>query len=348
MLFTLKCYLLYKDKMFSFTSFMNFVSINSVITAFSVVKCTLCDIWNSSFVDSSTLNAVTTNTPFIDSTTFIGTTILIALVPFIISEMVTNVFLIRYTNAPNKKYIETNSSTERTHEPVEEYKGEFILNMLHSSLIKGVVHYYIFNSLIECPSISGECQNFLFDIGTFIMKSFVLEIIFDGCHYIIHRTAHSNALLYKYVHKKHHKHKHPSVWTTFYMHPVDILLSYGVPLYISLRVVNSLVDISKIQFYMYITYLSLQEIAGHSGKAMYPSSGFAQCVWLPKLFHFELYTDDHDLHHTKFTCNYSKRFVLWDKLFGTYVRPPTIPTFKKNKSVFDKLHKSSRFSEKDK
>jgi sterol desaturase/sphingolipid hydroxylase (fatty acid hydroxylase superfamily) len=281
--------------MFSIASITNFLSINTVVTAVSFCKYALCDMF-------------TTENP--------AALMMLSIAPFVVSEIVTNLFLIKFTNSPKKKYIESNSY-ERLYEPQEEYKGEFIYYMLMSSLIKGISHYYIspisFNNQLTFTSAA-------IDIGTFIIKSFVLEVVFDGCHYTIHRFAHSNAILYKHVHKIHHKHIHPSIYTTFYMHPVDILLSYTLPLYVSMKVIGC----SRFQFYMYITYLSLQEIAGHSGKAMYPSSGFAQCIWLPKLFHFELYTDDHDLHHTKFNYNYSKRFTLWDKLFGTYMKPETL------------------------
>ena len=32
----------------------------------------------------------------------------------------------------------------------------------------------------------------------------------------------------------------------------------------------------------------------------------------------ELYVEDHDLHHLKGNCNFSKRFSLWDRVFGTF------------------------------
>lgn len=60
------------------------------------------------------------------------------------------------------------------------------------------------------------------------------------------------------------------------------------------------------------------EISGHIGKRMHPTSSFSQFIWLPKFFNIELYTEDHDLHHSHNNCNYSKRFSLWDKVFGTH------------------------------
>ena len=70
----------------------------------------------------------------------------------------------------------------------------------------------------------------------------------------------------------------------------------------------------------YVTvYITYQEIAGHMGKRLYPTSSFVQCIWIPRFLGIELYVEeDHDLHLAKFVVNYSKRFNLFDRLFGTY------------------------------
>jgi sterol desaturase/sphingolipid hydroxylase (fatty acid hydroxylase superfamily) len=69
---------------------------------------------------------------------------------------------------------------------------------------------------------------------------------------------------------------------------------------------------------MIIVYKNFIEISGHSGKKLYPTSCFSQFKWLPQWLNIELYTEDHDLHHSLNNCNYGKRFSLWDKLFNTY------------------------------
>jgi sterol desaturase/sphingolipid hydroxylase (fatty acid hydroxylase superfamily) len=56
----------------------------------------------------------------------------------------------------------------------------------------------------------------------------------------------------------------------------------------------------------------------YASKKLYPSGSFSQCVWIPRAFNISLYTEDHTLHHSNNNCNYSKRFSLWDKAFGTY------------------------------
>lgn len=37
------------------------------------------------------------------------------------------------------------------------------------------------------------------------------------------------------------------------------------------------------------------------------------------MLQIELRADDHQRHHIQASCNFSKRFSLWDRLFGTFV-----------------------------
>jgi len=91
-----------------------------------------------------------------------------------------------------------------------------------------------------------------------------------------------------------------------------------IPEFISLFLLKSLlIPFSFFLFMLILNYKIFSEIAGHSGK--YTSScGFVQFIWLPKLFDIEIKTEDHDLHHSLLTFNYSKRFKIWDKMFNTY------------------------------
>jgi sterol desaturase/sphingolipid hydroxylase (fatty acid hydroxylase superfamily) len=124
---------------------------------------------------------------------------------------------------------------------------------------------------------------------------------------------------YKYFHKKHHKFQHPIAITTFYQDPVDLLITNSFPTMMTLLLLSPMVSISHFQFHMILVYKTFLEIGGHIGKHAYPSSSFPQCKWLPQWLCIELYTEDHDYHHSHNHCNYGKRFSLWDKVFGTYV-----------------------------
>lgn len=196
----------------------------------------------------------------------------------------------------------------------EEYKYEFDANVIASTLIETVScrlisNYYVFNEV--------SMYN---DIIYFIPISFIFELYFDFFHYIGHRSLHSK-YLYKYLHKKHHKFKHTTPIITFYQDPIDIIVTNVFPMMLTLYIVPR---ISYWQYNIIVVYKTYGEICGHLSKRCYPTGSFCQFIWLPKLFNIELYTEEHDLHHSLNNCNFSKRFSLWDKLFGTFTPTPQL------------------------
>jgi sterol desaturase/sphingolipid hydroxylase (fatty acid hydroxylase superfamily) len=208
---------------------------------------------------------------------------------FGLSDWIIAVLIIHFTNI-DKKLLDW--------EPKEDYKFQFLGYTITNNMLKGITH----NLVTPRPT----------RLITFIPRSFLFELIFDFFHYWIHRISHYR-YLYRF-HKTHHKYPSPNSWTTFYMHPIDLVLSYSIPFLIS----SLLVPFNSLEFAVLTVYMAYQEIAGHLGKEIYPSSCFAQCVWLPRALNIELYTEDHHNHHRSNNCNYSKRFIIWDKIFGTF------------------------------
>lgn len=177
-----------------------------------------------------------------------------------------------------------------------------------TTTIKAITHYVI----------SSGLSGYSFNPVSFVLKSFVFEISFDFIHYWMHRMAHTS-VLYRWTHKTHHHYQHPSAYTAYYSNPLDVLMTFSIPMGV-LYCLFPHNFFSATEFTVLTTYVSFQEIAGHLGKHMSPASSFIQFKWLPKYLDIELYTEDHDLHHTHFIYNFSKRFVIWDKFFGTFHR----------------------------
>jgi sterol desaturase/sphingolipid hydroxylase (fatty acid hydroxylase superfamily) len=198
---------------------------------------------------------------------------------------------------------------------VPTYEYEFHMNVWRTTAIETMTHFYI-ESYIHVSTVTDP----FYEIAYFIPLSFIFEIIFDFFHYFAHRLLHYGPI-YKYAHKTHHKFKHPSAITTFYQDPVDLIITNSLPTVLALYMSP---QITCLQYHLIIVYKSLVEISGHSGRQLYPTSSFTQFVWLPKSLGIELYTEDHDLHHSQNNCNFGKRFSLWDKIFGTYREPITI------------------------
>jgi len=193
---------------------------------------------------------------------------------------------------------------------LEKYKTEFHIYLLSSTIIESIT-----NLLLEHYFFYDNSNDILY----FIPISFGFELLFDFFHYWSHIILHSNKYLYQLIHKHHHKFSHPIPLITFYQHPLDLIISNSIPSFLSFFIINKLfrINISELLFKLIMTYKSFIEISGHCGKETKTSS-FPQCIWLPRYLNIELYAKNHDLHHTSNNCNYSKRFSIWDKCFGTY------------------------------
>jgi sterol desaturase/sphingolipid hydroxylase (fatty acid hydroxylase superfamily) len=214
--------------------------------------------------------------------------------------------------------------------PIEKYKYEFDMNLIHYTCIETIT--FMLESQLILLHLNDKNKYSTFDFFAFFISfipiSFCFEFVFDFFHYFAHRLLH-HPYLYKYLHKKHHTFKHPIAITTFYQHPIDIVLTNTIPTVLALYVI----PVSNIQFHFILVYKTFVEISGHCGKKLYPTSSFCQCIWLPKLLSVALYVEDHDLHHSLNNCNYAKRFSFWDKLFGTYKSTVSLPyVSKKNLS----------------
>jgi len=190
------------------------------------------------------------------------------------------------------------------------------MNLWRTTAIETITHIYIESYILNQ---NGKNIQTIYEIAYFIPISFIFEIIFDFFHYFAHRSLH-HKLLYKYSHKKHHRFEHPSSITTFYQDPTDLLMTNSIPTILAFYLTSRIMclHVTLIQYNLIIVYKSFIEISGHCGKDIYPTCSFTQFIWLPKSLGIELYTKDHDLHHSQNNCNYGKRFSIWDKIFGTY------------------------------
>jgi lathosterol oxidase len=196
--------------------------------------------------------------------------------------------------------------------PLESYKYEFHTNVLTTTAVETMTYLFIKTHIIDVDFSRPMYSELIY----FIPLSFLFELIFDFFHYSTHRLLH-HPYLYKFLHKKHHKFKHPIAITTFYQEPLDLIITNSLPTIATLLIVP---QFTYVMFHFIIVYKNFIEISGHSGKKLYPNTSFSQFMWLPKWLHIELYSEEHDLHHSLNNCNYSKRFSIWDKAFNTYSR----------------------------
>ena len=197
----------------------------------------------------------------------------------------------------NKEYITEGIRTRQFH----------FVDFIKTSLIE-TLSFYLLITYISTNTLS--IQN---DIIYFIPHTFLFELIFDFGHYCTHRIIHSIPLLYQIIHKKHHNDYYINI-NTSYNHTIsDYILTNTLPLLLAGYMIPSSVYMYNLIFW----YKNLIEFSGHTGKNN-KSGSFPQCIWIPKILNIELYTTDHNTHHTNPNYNFSKRFSIWDKLFDTY------------------------------
>lgn len=151
------------------------------------------------------------------------------------------------------------------------------------------------------------------DYLLFIPRSFWFELGFDFFHYCFHRLCHTLPYLYKHIHSHHHASPAITVYTTFEQHPLDLVLTNMLPILFT----AALMTPNHHFMFLFFWYKSFLEISGHLGKENKGLS-FPQCIWIPKTLGISLKSKDHNYHHIRPLKNFSKRFSLWDKVFGTF------------------------------
>jgi sterol desaturase/sphingolipid hydroxylase (fatty acid hydroxylase superfamily) len=167
-------------------------------------------------------------------------------------------------------------------------------------------------SFLVAASFCSPGHSLAWELVYFVPRSFLFELLFDLFHYSTHRLLHTVPVLYQYIHKTHHEHRLMNSYTTFHHTVADLCLTNVLPIVCA----SYLVPVPRFTMCMLFWYKTILEVSGHTGK--HTSSSFVQCIYLPRLLSISLYSSDHTLHHINPNVNFSKRFSLWDKVFGTY------------------------------
>ncbi|KAG0243970.1 c-5 sterol desaturase [Actinomortierella wolfii] len=168
-------------------------------------------------------------------------------------------------------------------------------------------------SLIDANTTTSFSSNFgrlapllepLLDGWGFVIISIAAFLFFtDFGIYWIHRFLH-HPLVYKRLHKPHHKWIIPTPFASHAFHPVDGYLQ-SVPYHL-------FVFVFPMQKYIYLgmfVFVNLWSVLIHDGEFVMPNevvNGAAH----------------HSIHHLYFNYNYGQYFTLWDRVGGSY-RVPT-------------------------
>ncbi|KAF8859676.1 hypothetical protein BDZ45DRAFT_355076 [Acephala macrosclerotiorum] len=132
---------------------------------------------------------------------------------------------------------------------------------------------------------------------------FPLFLIFtDFCIYWIHRGLH-HPLIYKNLHKPHHKWIMPTPYASVAFHPVDGWMQ-SVPYH----VFPFIFPLQKFAYLALFFFVQIWTVLIHDGEYVSdsPILNGAAC---------------HTMHHLYFNYNYGQYTTLWDRLGGSYRKP---------------------------
>jgi lathosterol oxidase len=142
-----------------------------------------------------------------------------------------------------------------------------------------------------------------FGVPWLAVSGVVALAMIDAGLYYSHRLLHE-PLLFRHVHRLHHKFLAPTIFTTTAMHPVEFVIFV-----IALLVPAFVVPMHVAVYGIVIGYTYLVGMIDHAG---------IQVRWkLP--FHED--NRFHDDHHVYFHCNYGHHTTLFDRLHDTVRRP---------------------------
>ena len=130
----------------------------------------------------------------------------------------------------------------------------------------------------------------------------LVPVIHELHFYLIHRLIHT-PVLFRRVHRLHHKNVNPTPFSSLSMHPVEHVLYFsGVLIHLVLPS-NPLLALYHLYFAGY------GAVVGHIGfDKMVLSDGRS----------VDTHAYNHYLHHKYFEVNYSESTVPFDRLFGTF------------------------------
>ncbi|KAK5654146.1 hypothetical protein OQA88_7577 [Cercophora sp. LCS_1] len=180
-------------------------------------------------------------------------------------------------------------------------------------------------ALFTFPALVAEVRGYskLYDTSAegpgwwYDILQFPLFVLFtDLFIYLIHRGLH-HPLVYKHLHKPHHKWIMPTPFASHAFHPLD-----GFAQSVPYHVFPFIFPLQKFAYVALFVFINFWTIMIHDGE-YYANNAVingAAC---------------HSVHHFAFNYNYGQFTTLWDRLGGSY-RKPDAELFEKEKKMSKK------------
>nr|AEM61133.1 C-5 sterol desaturase [Puccinia striiformis f. sp. tritici] len=163
----------------------------------------------------------------------------------------------------------------------------------------------------------------------YLILSCFLFLIFTDLAYLIHRFEH-HPLVYKHIHKTHHKWVIPTPYASYAFHPLDGFLQslpYNVFIFIF--------PFHRVLYLFAFFFITVWTILIHD----------SELIVGHRLESYINSPSHHTLHHLYFNCNFGQYCTWTDRLFSTYRHPNLDDKLaldsKKHKPILHKIAKIS-------
>ena len=149
-----------------------------------------------------------------------------------------------------------------------------------------------------------------------ILNIFLTVLLFDFVIYFQHRMFHRIPLFWR-LHRVHHADLDYDVTTAARFHPIEIVLSLFIKLFIILIIGPEVVAVVIFEILLNST-------------AMFNHGNVRLSNSVDRIFRFIIVTPDmhrvhHSCNHVELNHNFGFNFPYWDRLFGTYKAKPHLP-----------------------
>ncbi len=147
--------------------------------------------------------------------------------------------------------------------------------------------------------------------GARVLGAFAL---LDCWSYFRHRIEHAGGernLLWRLVHRWHHTPDHIDLWTGMVVHPLEAMLVFLVPC-----TLFAALGLARWELLFLFTLFLLITVPQHM------NSGWTAGPVGVVLQGPDAHVRHHSLAYPERNANFADCLTLWDRLFGTYVRPP--------------------------
>lgn len=211
------------------------------------------------------------------------------MVLYFVCATLSYVFVFDKTTFQHPKYLKNQMGME-IKQALTSMPGMALLTAMFFTLeVKGYAKFY--DRLDEAPF---SAYNYL---------QFPIFILFTDCLiYFIHRGLH-HPMVYKTLHKPHHKWIMPTPYASHAFHPLD-----GFAQSVPYHVFPFVFPLQKFAYIALFAFINVWTIFIHDGEyvANSPVINGAAC---------------HTMHHLYFNYNYGQFTTLWDRLGGSYRQP---------------------------